>query len=130
MPVERPIERILNLIEEHGITAYKLLSDIGLSSARITQWKNGAKPSAEAILKIARYFNVSTDYLISGEERRLESDNFENEQASKVLMMLEDLGKLKKEEMGEKEKLLKDRFCEFAESIEPDLQKLRKQNNN
>jgi len=63
------IERILRLIEERGITAYKLTTDLGLGSGAVTEWKKGkSKPGTEAIIKIARYFGVSTDYLLTGEE--------------------------------------------------------------
>ena len=35
----------------------------------MTEWKNGkAKPSANALQKIATYFNVSVDYLLTGKE--------------------------------------------------------------
>lgn len=59
------VERILQLIQQRNITAHKLTKDLGLSNSAITDWKKGkAKPSYGAIVKIAEYFNVSTDYLL------------------------------------------------------------------
>ncbi len=75
-------DRIDELIKERGITAKQLSQDIGVSPGNITDWKNGkSKPSAEAITKIADYFNVSADYLLgrsdirySGERAAASSD--------------------------------------------------------
>jgi transcriptional regulator with XRE-family HTH domain len=52
-------------MNERNITAKKLTTDLGLSHSAITHWKQGrAVPSASALFKIARYFNVSTDYIL------------------------------------------------------------------
>lgn len=58
------IERILALISDNGITEYKLEKEAGLSFGTIYTWRKGkSKPSTEAIVKIAKYFHVTTDYL-------------------------------------------------------------------
>ncbi|MDR2204349.1 MAG: helix-turn-helix domain-containing protein [Nitrososphaerota archaeon] len=63
------VERILGLIERNGITAAHLLRETKLHSTTISQWRKGVyKPSADAILKIAAYFGVSTDFLLTGKE--------------------------------------------------------------
>lgn len=38
--------------------------EIGVSSATVSQWKNGSIPNGETLLKIADYFGISTDYLL------------------------------------------------------------------
>jgi transcriptional regulator with XRE-family HTH domain len=59
------VEKILNLMRENNVTASQLSKEIGKSNAVFTQWKRGEqKPSAEAVTKIAQYFNVTTDYLL------------------------------------------------------------------
>ena len=59
------IERILFLMDKEGIKPKELIIKLGLNHSAITDWKNGkAKPGTEAIIKIAEYFNVSTDYLL------------------------------------------------------------------
>ena len=59
------IERILNLMTESGITARKLTTETGLNHSSVTEWKKGkANPSYGAIVKIAKYFDVSEDYLL------------------------------------------------------------------
>ena len=63
------ITRILKLIKDNNINAKILVSSTGLSSSSITEWKKGrANPSADAVIKIADYFGVSTDYILTGKE--------------------------------------------------------------
>lgn len=70
------IERILGLIAKKGITAHKLAGDLGLASGTISQWKQGLqRPSTDAVIKIAQYFGVSTDYLLMGNKRNDEKIN-------------------------------------------------------
>ena len=60
------IDKIFQLMEQHKITANALSVALGLKNNVVfTQWKNRkSKPSADALLKIADYFNVSVDYLL------------------------------------------------------------------
>ena len=51
-------------------TAVKIL---GLSTAMPTNWKNGQVPNADTLIKIADFFNVSTDYLLGRENKKTES---------------------------------------------------------
>lgn len=59
------VERILDLIQSNNITAAKLTQEANLTNGLITQWKKGLqKPSTDALVKIADYFEVSLDYLL------------------------------------------------------------------
>ena len=52
-------------MEEKKINDATLCRECGLNHSAVTEWKKGkAKPSTEAVAKIARYFNVSADYLL------------------------------------------------------------------
>ena len=63
------IERILMLMKERNIKAAQLTKETSLAAGIVTQWKKGKqKPSTDAIVKIADYFNVTTDYLLMGKE--------------------------------------------------------------
>lgn len=58
-------ERLKELRIEKGITQDKLAEETGLSQAALANWENGKRsPSAGAIITLAKYFNVSTDYLL------------------------------------------------------------------
>lgn len=62
---------ILNqLININNVSAYKISKDTGISDRLIGYWKNGQKqPSVDNLLKIATYFNVSCDYLLTGKDK-------------------------------------------------------------
>lgn len=61
------IERILELMKNRNISANKLIIELGLSNSIISDWKRGkSKPSTKAVIKLADYFGVSTDYLLKG----------------------------------------------------------------
>lgn len=63
-------ERLISLLKEKKITSAKMLSDLGLGKNQITYWKkNGNVPSATTVEKIAKYLNVSTDYLLGNEQK-------------------------------------------------------------
>ena len=58
------VQRILDLIDKHNITAAQLQRDAKLSPSSIAQWKKGkSNPSYGALVKIANYFKVSVEYL-------------------------------------------------------------------
>lgn len=66
--------RIVELMYAQGLKAYQLEVGAGLPNASIQSWINGKKrkdgivskssPSTDSIAKLARYFNVSADYLL------------------------------------------------------------------
>ena len=58
-------ERIRLLRAEKGVGQNQLAQDIQVSNASISYWENAKQePSAQAIYKLARYFDVSADYLL------------------------------------------------------------------
>ena len=66
------IEKVLKLMEQNHISAKKLTTDLGLANSSISEWKKGkARPSLEAVIKIAGYFGVTTDFLLLDQEADL-----------------------------------------------------------
>lgn len=62
-------EIFAKLLEEQGITPYRVYKETGVAQSTLSDWKNGkSTPSAEKLKKIANYLNVSVDYLITGQE--------------------------------------------------------------
>lgn len=56
---------IANLREEKGLTQSQLAEKMGVAYTQIGNWERGERPlKTEAIIKIADFFNVSTDYLL------------------------------------------------------------------
>lgn len=76
------IERIVLLLKENKITAKSLCIKLNISTNSISEWKSGKiKPSAEILINIAQYFNVSLDWLLLGyttsKELKLDEDEIE-----------------------------------------------------
>lgn len=58
-------KRILELMEKYGDTTHSLEVNAKLPISSVYGWKNNkCKPSMDAIIKLATYFNVSADYLL------------------------------------------------------------------
>ena len=68
-------EILKELRKEKKLTHKQLAEKIGYSKAIIGFWESGARqPTAEAIIILANFFNVSTDYLLG----------LENEDGTKI----------------------------------------------
>lgn len=64
-------------MKERNVTGYRLNKDCGVDGSRIAEWSSGkSKPSANTIIKLAQYFNVSTDYLLMGEDAIIGEINY------------------------------------------------------
>ncbi|MCH5148522.1 MAG: helix-turn-helix transcriptional regulator [Clostridiales bacterium] len=58
-------ERLKLLRTEKNIGQNLLAKELQLSNASISYWETGKQePTAEAIFKLANYFNVSADFLL------------------------------------------------------------------
>lgn len=58
-------KRVIELINKHNINQKILASEIGITEATLSRNLNGIhEPKGEVILKIANYFNVTSDYLL------------------------------------------------------------------
>lgn len=67
-------ERFYNLCIQNNSKPNPIGQEIGISSATITKWSKGTLPNSETLMKIADYFNVSTDYLLGRTEMQLGDD--------------------------------------------------------
>lgn len=57
------------LLEKHGITAYRVAKETGITTATLTSWKQGKYvPKKDKLQKIADYFGVTVDYLMGIEK--------------------------------------------------------------
>ena len=58
-------ERIKSLRTQKGITQAKLALELGIAKTTLAAYEQGKnEPSNETLIKIANYFDVSTDYLL------------------------------------------------------------------
>lgn len=57
-----------DLCQARGLTPSGAAEKIGFNRASVTVWKNSGKaPKQDLLLKIAAFFGVTTDYLLTGE---------------------------------------------------------------
>lgn len=59
-------ERIESLRKERKISQGKLEKELGFSNGSVSKWKNST-PTPERLKKIADYFGVTVDFLMTGE---------------------------------------------------------------
>ena len=58
-------ERLKMLRAEKNIGQNALAKQLELSNASISYWETGKQePTAQAVFKLAKYFNVSADYIL------------------------------------------------------------------
>lgn len=57
------------LLQKHDITPYKLSKEIDISQSTLSDWKRGrSTPKQDKLQKIADYFGVTIEYLMTGKE--------------------------------------------------------------
>lgn len=64
-------EKLYSLRIEKKLTQKQLADRIGLAISAVSSYESGSRyPSFETLIKLARIFHVSTDYLLGLTERR------------------------------------------------------------
>ena len=62
-------ERLRELKKEFGLSNMRLGKAIGVGDATICRWENGkADIKSNELVKVAKFFKVSTDYLVGLED--------------------------------------------------------------
>ena len=107
----------IRLCAQKNVTPSKAAEEIGLNRAAVTKWQRGGKPSAVNLLKLAKYFGVTTEYLL-GEEKAPEKNELPatNEELDKALegVNFALYGEAKDLTVKEKQDVLK--FIQFLKS--------------
>lgn len=57
-------EKLEKLITQKNISMNRLAKNAGFSQTSTDRWKKGGLPSADALIKICKYLDVSADYLL------------------------------------------------------------------
>lgn len=86
-------ERIRELRNSRGISQTQLASKLGVTKQSISNWENdNILPSIEMLVKIANFFEVSTDYLLGLDNKRtLDVENLTEIQISHIQLIVDDL---------------------------------------
>ena len=61
------IEKITTLCKKKGVSVNQMALEAGVNKSFVDNLKKGSFPSADKLLLIARYFNVSVDYLLGND---------------------------------------------------------------
>ena len=62
-------QKIKELRQSHGLTQMKLARAIGSTQASVQEWESGERrPVIDAVVALAKFFGVSTDYLLGLED--------------------------------------------------------------
>lgn len=82
----------LELCTQIGKTPSRVASDLGLARSAVSMWKaRGTAPNAETLQKIADYFGVTVDYLLTGEQKENPQPEAEGDIDSMVESVLSEL---------------------------------------
>lgn len=98
-------ERIENMRKSAGISQGKLEKELGFSNGSISKWKNST-PTPDRLQKLADFFNVSVDYLITG-EKKTPTTTLDAQSTNYFIKMVyeiaeAELGKIQAEELSQK----------------------------
>lgn len=88
-------DRIKHLRLSKGINQVELANKLGVTKQSISNWENdNILPSIDMLCKIAKYFSVSTDYLLGFDDKRsLNVENLTDEQISHIQLLIDDIKK-------------------------------------
>ena len=62
-------EMFEKLCQAHNVTPYKVSKETGISRSSLSDWKTGrSTPKTDKLEKLAGYFGVTVDYLLTGKD--------------------------------------------------------------
>lgn len=77
------------LRDDRGLKDSDVSKATGITKSTFSDWKNGrSKPKDEKLLKIAEFFNVTLDYLRTGENSSLQDGYYLNDETAEMAQTL------------------------------------------
>lgn len=80
-------ERIVDLCERKGISQSKLEKDLCIAKGSVTKWKT-QEPRHSTIEKVADYFGVSVEYIMTGEDSNPDIPYYLNDDAREMAQFM------------------------------------------
>ena len=77
------------LCRERGVTARYVATTLGIGQSSFSDWKRGSKPRNDKLKKIADFFGVTVEYLMTGKEKNTPVD--ESVLDATLIAMLQEL---------------------------------------
>lgn len=89
-------DSIRELRQNRGISQVALAMALGVTKQSVSNWENdNIQPSIEMLVKIAKYFSVSTDYLLGlTEQESIDVSGLSSTQITHLRLLVEDLQQL------------------------------------
>lgn len=86
-------ERIKELRLAMNVSQVKLADELGVSKQCVSNWENdNIQPSVDMLVKLAKYFNVSCDYLLGIDYQRvIDVSKLTDEEIAHICMLVKDL---------------------------------------
>lgn len=73
------------LLQKHGVSTYKVAKETGIAQSVFSSWKNGiSTPKQDKMRKIADYFNVSVEYLMTGTDTEGGDKYYLNDETTQI----------------------------------------------
>lgn len=88
-------ENIKRLRLARGLNQVEFAKAMGVSKQCVSNWENdNVMPSVEMLIKIADFFNVTTDYILGRNERTyIDVTGLSDEQISHISLIVSDMSK-------------------------------------
>jgi transcriptional regulator with XRE-family HTH domain len=83
----RVIDRLLDIMEKKGITAYKVAQDTGIKQSSFSNWKKGVEPPASKIEILFKYLEVTPNEIYGYDQ----TQNLLNEPQKEMISIMEDM---------------------------------------
>lgn len=101
--------RVKELREKAGLSMDQLAKQLGVTKSRVNMWENnGTVPRMNILIELAKYFNVTTDYLLGNDDAsNLSLDN------ARLSTLQRNLGKLSEADLEKAEGMLKAVFMDI-----------------
>lgn len=86
-------ERLKLLRQAHNLNQVQLAEELHVSKQSVSNWENNSiMPSIEILLKISKYFRVSTDYLLELDDRTyIEVTGLSDRQVAHIQVIIKDI---------------------------------------
>lgn len=108
--------RVKDLREKANLSMDQLATQLGVTKSRVNMWENnGTVPRMNVLLDLAKYFNVTTDYLLGNDDaKNISLGN------SKLSSLQRNLGKLSDDDLEKAEGMLKAVFKDIFNDEDDD----------
>ncbi len=92
-------DRIDNLMYIKGINRAGLCREINLPESTYRMWIKGSLPNIEAAYKVAQYFDVSMEFLLTGKDKDKRNEFYLTDEEKQLIDVFRELDKSKKADL-------------------------------